>query len=148
MHSQGCPYLAPSNDETLHIVERHIDYILSSTPINDTSMTQIKEATALDPILISIMIHRQSQWPNSIPAADKLCSLWNSSNELMTSGGAVLKGSCIVIPESLRPKMLTALHEGHQSIEKCWAKVHSNIWWLKISLDTPQHVSNCTTYNH
>ena len=111
--------IVPSNDEASHIVEQHIDHILSSTPINDTSMTQIKEATALDPILINVMIHCQSQWLDSMPAADKLRSFWNSRNELTTLGGVIFKGLRIVIPESLRPKMLTALHEGHQGIEKC-----------------------------
>ena len=61
--------VAPSNDKVSHIVEQHIDYILSSTHINDMSMTQIKEATALNPILVNIMIHCHSQWPDSMPAA-------------------------------------------------------------------------------
>ena len=47
----------PFNNEASHIVEQHIDYILSSSPINDTSMTQIKEVTAPHPILVSVMIH-------------------------------------------------------------------------------------------
>ena len=37
--------VVPSNDEASPIVEQHIDYILSFTPIIDTSMTQLKEAT-------------------------------------------------------------------------------------------------------
>ena len=76
----------PSNDEASHIVEQHIDYILSFTPIYDTSMTQMKETNTIDPILISVMIHCQSQWPDSMPAADKLRSFWNSRNELTILG--------------------------------------------------------------
>ena len=45
----------------LHIIEQLVDCILSSTPINSRSMTQIKEASALDLILISVMMHCQSQ---------------------------------------------------------------------------------------
>ena len=64
--------VAPSNDEASHIVEQHRDYSLSSTSINDTSMTQVKKATAQDPIFVSIMIYCKSQWPDSMLAADKL----------------------------------------------------------------------------
>ena len=51
-------------------------------------------------------------------AADNLRFFRNSRNELTTSEVVVLKGSHIVIHESLRPKMLTALHEDLQDIEK------------------------------
>nr|XP_037280383.1 uncharacterized protein K02A2.6-like [Rhipicephalus microplus] len=59
----------------------------------------------------------------------------------------------MVIPHSLRPAVLTLLHEGHQGINRTKALARESIWWPGISADITSLVTNCeqcasTRVNH
>ena len=43
---------------------------------------------------------------------------WNHRNELSEYDGIILKGTQIIIPQSIRNEMLVILHESHFEIEK------------------------------
>nr|XP_037273152.1 uncharacterized protein K02A2.6-like [Rhipicephalus microplus] len=49
----------------------------------------------------------------------------------------------MVIPHSLRPAVLTLLHEGHQGINRTKALARKSIWWPGISADITSLVTNC-----
>ena len=44
---------------------------------------------------------------------------WNFRDELSVEDGLVTKSSRLLIPSTIRRKMLEQIHEGHQGIEKC-----------------------------
>ncbi|XP_037515497.1 uncharacterized protein K02A2.6-like [Rhipicephalus sanguineus] len=65
------------------------------------------------------------------------------ADELSVCDGILLKGPRIVIPSSLRPAVLTLLHEGHQGINRTKALARESVWWPGISADIASLVTNC-----
>ncbi|XP_037520544.1 uncharacterized protein K02A2.6-like [Rhipicephalus sanguineus] len=64
-------------------------------------------------------------------------------DELSVCDGILLKGPRNVIPSSLRPVVLTLLHEGHQGINRTKTLARELVWWPGISADIASLVSNC-----
>ena len=55
----------------------------------------------------------------------------------------------IVIPQSLRTKILEIIHHGHQGITKSRQRANGAVWWPGISRDISDmiyHCSHCQTY--
>nr|XP_050043744.1 uncharacterized protein K02A2.6-like [Dermacentor andersoni] len=53
------------------------------------------------------------------------------------------KGTQMVIPLSLRPAVLTQLHEGDQGLNRTKALARESVWWPGISADIASLVANC-----
>ena len=47
----------------------------------------------------------------------------------------VMRGTRIVIPQSLRSEVLRLAHEGHQGIMKMKTQLRTNVWWPKVDSD-------------
>ena len=57
--------------------------------------------------------------------------------------GLVTKGARLMIPSTLRSKVLEQIHEGHLGIEKCMLKVRDSVFWPGISNDIRETVEKC-----
>ena len=68
---------------------------------------------------------------------------WNFRDELSVKDGLVTKSSRLLIPSTLRWKMLGLIHEGHQGIEKCMLKARESVFWPGISDDIQEAVERC-----
>ena len=53
-------------------------------------------------------------------------------DELSVCDGVILRGSRILIPSSLRGKVLELTHEGHQGIFKGKQRLGSKVWWSSL----------------
>jgi hypothetical protein len=56
-------------------------------------------------------------------------------NELCSIGKVVLRGTRVVIPISMRQKILSAAHEEHLGITKTKQRLREKVWWPKIDSD-------------
>eukprot|EP00105_Crassostrea_gigas_P008760 XP_011423446.1 PREDICTED: uncharacterized protein K02A2.6-like [Crassostrea gigas] len=63
--------------------------------------------------------------------------------ELCSIGKAILRGTRIVISNSLREKVLSAAHEGHQGITKTKQRLREKVWWPKIDSDAERVCKKC-----
>ena len=54
-----------------------------------------------------------------------------------------MKGSRLVIPNSLRQEMLEKLHSSHQGVTKCRQRAKSVVWWPRVSKELEEFVTNC-----
>ena len=72
---------------------------------------------------------------------------WNFWDELSVEDGLVTKSSKLLIPSTLRWKVMEQIHEGHQGIEKyiekCMLKARESVYWLGISDDIWEAVEKC-----
>ena len=57
--------------------------------------------------------------------------------------GLVTKGARLMIPSTLRSKVLEQIHEGHLGIEKCMLKARDSVFWPGISNDIRKTVEKC-----
>ena len=57
--------------------------------------------------------------------------------------GLITKGARLIIPSTLRRKVLEQIHEGHLGIEKCMLKPRDSVFWPGISNDIRETVEKC-----
>ena len=57
--------------------------------------------------------------------------------------GLITKGTRLLIPSTLRKRILEQIHEGHQGIEKCMLKAIDAVFWPGISNDIREAVEKC-----
>ena len=55
----------------------------------------------------------------------------------------LLRGNRLVVPESLREKVLDLAHEGHQGIVRTKQKLRCSVWWSGIDVDAERLVRSC-----
>ena len=68
---------------------------------------------------------------------------WNFREDLSVKDGLVTKSSRLLIPSTLRWKVLEQIHNGHQGIEKCMLKAGGSVFWPGISNDIREAVKKC-----
>lgn len=65
------------------------------------------------------------------------------ANELCTIDKVLLRIDRIVIPRSLRNRVLEIAHEGHPGISMMKSHLRTNVWWPKLDQDVEKFVRNC-----
>lgn len=65
------------------------------------------------------------------------------SDELCGIGRILLRGNRIVVPVSLRPKMIELGHEGHLGIVGTKQNLRSRVWWPGIDAQVENYVKLC-----
>ena len=94
------------------------------------------EKTRKDPTIKLLMHYISTGWPcehRRLP--QELHLYWNFREDLSVEDGLVMKGSRLLIPSTLKWKVMEQIHEGHQGIEKCMLKARESVFWPGISDD-------------
>ena len=63
--------------------------------------------------------------------------------ELCLIGSLILRGTRIVIPEKLRPRMLALAHLGHLGIVNTKQNLRTKVWWPGMERDAERHCRAC-----
>ena len=104
----------------------------------------VKEATVSDETLQqlgSVIREGFPQLPRDLPVA--LCPYPRYSSSLCCVDGVILMGQRIVIPVSLRPSILSALHAAHQGVGSMLARAADSVFWPNISTDITRIREEC-----
>ena len=125
-------------------IELHVDMVVSTMPITDQALREVQRETSTDPELTSLMQTVLDGWPTSkAHCKPEVAPYWNVREQLSTADGILLKGSCIVIPSSMRNRILQKIHEGHMGIEKCRRRARQHVFWPNINAHITEMVSKC-----
>ena len=136
--SDTYPGLSEGMDAQVHLV-------LSSMPVSDQKMSDIRLATQSDTQLDMLKAVILSGWPETRSECNTLIlEYWNHRDELSVLDGVIFKGSKIVVPKSLRNDMLERIHTGHMGMEKCTQRARDVIFWPKMSAEITDMISKCT----
>ena len=63
--------------------------------------------------------------------------------ELWVIGQVVMRGSRIVIPESLQKRTILLAHEGHQGMVRTKARLREKVWWPRMDKQVEQAIRAC-----
>ena len=125
-----------SNEE----MKSQFHLIYANLPCSDEILEEVRQETSQDPV---IRILRRG-WPQSKKALpDNLKEYWNYRTEFSEIDGIVLKDQRILIPLSMRKKILEKLHQGHQGIEKTKRRARETVFWPRINNEIESMVSKC-----
>ena len=105
-----------------------VNLITSSVPVSSSEIEMIHGETARDPTLNLLRHYIHVGWPaDRRMLLQEIHTFWNYREDLSMENGLVTKGARLMIPSTLRSKVLEQIHEGHLGIEKCMLKVRDCI---------------------
>ena len=84
-------------------------------------------------------------WPDQKSEVPKHITPYvNFCDEIVIVDCILLKGTRIIIPETIRKEVLRQLHIGHLSMEKCQLLAHGSVYWSLINKDIKMIVEQYT----
>ena len=111
---------------------------------SDDKCLSLANETNKDPMVQALKHQIIKGWPSTrSECSDNLKDFWNYRDELSVLDGLVLKGTCIVIPESYRDEILDQLHEGHFGIDRTKLRARDSVYWPCINKDIECLVKTC-----
>ncbi|XP_055910439.1 uncharacterized protein K02A2.6-like [Eupeodes corollae] len=114
--------------------------IAGNLPLN---ANDIAKETSKDDTLSKVISFMNSEWPAYFE--NKLLQKL-SSRKLefsISDEGCLLLGCRVVIPNSLKGKMLELLHEGHMGVVRMKELSRGTMWWLNLDRDIEHYVRTC-----
>ena len=87
----------------------------------------------------------RSQWAPKERVEQELAPLWKARGSLTIGDNLLLYNGRIVVPHSMWKETMEKIHEGHQGIERCQARVKASVWWPGINHHISQMVQQCKT---
>ena len=121
-----------------------VNLITSNLPGSSTKIELIHEETSKDPTLTLLRHYIHMGWPNDCRMLpQELHTFWNYREDLSMENGLIMKGARLLIPSTLRKKVLEQIHDGHLGIEKCMLKARDSVFWPGISNDIRETVEKC-----
>ncbi len=104
----------------------------------------IKQSTANDPQLQTVLSFIRSGWPEYIgKVPESVRDFHQVTGELSELDGLVIRGSRIVIPAGVREMILERIHDGRQGLVKCRERAFQSVWWPKMRHDITTKVQQC-----
>ena len=134
----------PVEEDGIQLPIVAVNLITSNIPVSSTEIKLIHEETSKDPTLTLLRHYIHMGWPcdhRMLP--QELHAFWNYREDLSMEIRLITKGVRLMIPSTLRRKVLEQIHEGHLGIEKCMLKARDSVFWPGISNDIREAVEKC-----
>ena len=140
----GCQDITTWRGRINHIkgMDIQVDTIQAIMEIPECiSVAEIWQASSTDNHLQQLKGIISTGWPDSRDElhAD-LQPYWSYRDELAVIDGIILKGKCIIIPNSLKEQVLNQLHINHMDIEKTKLLAREFVYWPSINADIEKYI--------
>ena len=126
----------PMEEDGIQLPIIAVNLVRANIPYISNELTIIHEETRKDPTIKLLMHNINVRWPcdcRRLP--QELHLYWNFWEDLSVKDRLATKGSRLLIPSTLRQKVLEQIHEVHQGMEKCMLKARESVFWPGISDD-------------
>ena len=134
----------PVEEDGIQLLIVAVNLIMSNLPVSSTEIELIHEETSKDPTLTLLRHYIHMGQPNDhrmLP--QELHTFWNYREDLSMENGLITKGAILLIPSTLRKKVLEQIHDEHLGIEKCMLKARDSVFLPGISNDFHEAVEKC-----
>jgi len=102
----------------------------------------ISRESRRDPVLARVLNYTLTGWPSYV-SSKELKPYFTRRHELTADQGCVLWGMRVIIPPSLRNRLLQELHEEHPGIVAMKSIARSYIWWPNLDAEIELMVKSC-----
>ena len=127
------------NKETIHRDVR-VDIVRFS----DERIQELRNKTKDDQVLRTLTETIVTGWPKTIKELPtSIRSYWAFRDELSVEDVILLKGTRVIIPESMQPFILDRLHYGHLGIDNTRLRAKDSVYWININRDIETTVKSC-----
>ena len=132
----------PEVTEFLHELEEIDHKVL--LPVSAERWHQIRHASADDPALWELRSVIQRGWPNSRSDVHQcLYPYFDIRDELTVQDDLVFKGQQLVVPTSLRRKLMAVTHVSHIGIEACIRRARDSLYWPRMTTELKEYIAKC-----
>ncbi|XP_053968463.1 uncharacterized protein K02A2.6-like [Anastrepha ludens] len=109
-----------------------------STP-SSLTISEVAEKCAQDEeISLALEYIKTDSWPSNSSSI-----FYPFRHELLAVGDMILRGSRIVMPKALRPKLLQLAHEGHPGESAMKRRIRAKVWWPLVDREVEAYVKTC-----
>jgi hypothetical protein len=115
--------------------------IFGSLNVPLVSEHEIVSATAVDPMLSVIAGYIKHGWPSDVP--NDLKPFVSEKDVLSLFKGCVMHSDVVVVPLSLRDRMVMLAHEGHPGIVRTLQRLREAAWWPGMTTHVRGKVASC-----
>ena len=126
------------SDQHEHEAETYVRFVAVAATPQAITTREIEEASAEDEELCRI---RNSVQAGSQGECEK--QFLPIFGELCTIGKLVLRGTRIVVPTCLRPRLLALAHEGHLGIVNTKQRLRTKVWWPNMEKEAEAYCKSC-----
>ena len=117
---------------------------VAALSFGDITRGRIISKTANNPIELT-----QNGWPEHIKdISNKIKPYFAYKYDLIINEGLLMKDNLIVIPQSLRGKVLELVHESHLGRVKCKQLTRNSVFWLGINKQIEDVVTRCQVWQN
>ena len=122
------------------LAEQYVNFIALNSVPKAMSLQEIVEATNEDKTLQCLRASlKLNRWDN-----ERLMGFKSVKDEIsVTSQGIILRGSRIVLPESLQQRAIDLAHETHPGLTKTKALIREKIWFPDIDKLVKNTINRC-----
>lgn len=131
----GKPKSFDENDDTIYL-----NAIKESMAMD---VSEVAEAIETDPELMSVKEALQNDLWNDPETRENVKAYLPFKDSLSLFGEYVIRDCQLVIPKSLRQRLLELGHEGHPGESAMSQRLRAKVWWPGMDKEARQHVKNC-----
>ena len=115
-----------------------------SARLEAVSHAELVDAVKSDPVMTMLADQLPRRWPCRISGVpDDLKSFYRCRDELSLMNGLIFKGERVVVPESLRSRLVALAHESHPGIIRTKQRLRAVYWWPGLDVAVENAVNEC-----
>ena len=134
-------HFSKTNQNLQEDCDAYVNLILKNLPATDKRLKQLQQAQEEEETCKLLFQFCKEGWPSKLHGPDK--QFKSCPAKLSIHNGLLLRGTRIVIPQSMRTEILQKLHLGHQGITRCRERAKQSVWWPGISKQIEETVQKC-----
>ena len=115
-----------------------------SARLEAVSHAELVDAVKSDPVMTMLADQLPRRWPCRISGVpNDLKSFYRCRDELSLMNGHIFKGERVVVPESLRSRLVALAHESHPGIIRTKQRLRAVYWWPGLDVAVENAVKEC-----
>ncbi|XP_011859821.1 PREDICTED: uncharacterized protein K02A2.6-like [Vollenhovia emeryi] len=122
---------------------RYVRMIVKHMPATDDVMSRLRLEQASDLVCRKLVEYSSNGWPAKDKVPEELRPYHHMAENFSFGEGFLLNNTRLVIPPPLQSEIMSYIHEGHLGINKCRERARQSVWWLGLSKQIIDVVTNC-----